>query len=267
MPARILVIHWNEAEALERAERVRALGFEPEVFWRATDGGGVRRLRQNPPEAIVIDLTRIPSSGQAVGIMMREQKATRAVPLLFIEGDPAKTERVRSLLPDAVYTTWERLGPALSKALRAAPANPVVPGTFAGYSGTPLSKKLRICAGSRVLLVAAPENFEEKLEPLPEGASIHRRGARDADVILAFVTTRAAMLKVLAALAGEMRAGRTLWFIWPKKTSALAGELSEPLVREMGLDAGLVDYKVCAVDETWSGLAFAERKEKRAAAK
>jgi hypothetical protein len=73
----------------------------------------------------------------------------------------------------------------------------------------------------------------------------------------------AALGRTLPALAAEMREGRALWIVWPKKTSALAGDLGERLVREMGLAAGLVDYKVCAVDETWSGLAFAVRSERR----
>ena len=80
-----------------------------------------------------------------------------------------------------------------------------------------------------------------------------------ADVILLFIRSTAALARELPPLAKIMRKGRTLWIVWPKKTSALAGDLAEPAVREMGLAAGLVDYKICAVDETWSGLAFAAR--------
>jgi CheY-like chemotaxis protein len=264
--ARVLIVHWNPEEAAERAERLRREGFQTSCFTDQRGGAGFRALRENPPDAVVIDLARLPSHGQAVGIALREQKATRMVPLVFIEGDPEKTARVRGLLPDAVFTTWPRIGAALRRALRHAPgtegAPPVVPGTFAGYSGTPLPKKLRIQEGSVVALVHAPEDFEAKLVPLPEGARVQRR-IGDADVILAFVKSAAALGRELPALAREMRAGRTLWLIWPKKTSALAGDLGEPKVREMGLATGLVDYKVCAVDETWSGLAFAVRKSKK----
>ena len=260
---RVLIIHWNEAEAAERAVRVRAAGYEADTFWRANDGGGFRQLREKPPDAVIVDLTRIPSHGRAVGIALREQKATRGVPLLFIEGDPEKTARTRELLPDAVYTTWPKIGPALKKAMRDAPEKPVVPGTFAGYAGTPLAKKLRIREASHVLLLAAPEGFEGALEPLPEGARVFRKtgseAASEVDVILAFVKSSAALCRALPPLARAMRPGRTLWLIWPKKTSALACDLGEPVVRKMGLDAGLVDYKVCAVDETWAGLAFAAR--------
>ncbi len=266
--ARILVVHWNPAEAAVRAERLRGEGFEASCFTDQRDGAGFRALRENPPEAVVIDLARLPSHGQAVGIALRGQKATRMVPLVFIQADPEKTARVRGLLPDAVFTTWPRIGAALRRALRhpagAEGAPPVVPGTFASYSGAPLPKKLRIREGSVVALIHAPKGFEAKLAPLPEGARVERRTG-NADVILAFVKSAAALGRELPALAREMQAGGTLWLIWPKKTSPLAGDLGQPKVREMGLAAGLVDYKVCAVDETWSGLAFAARRGKRGA--
>jgi hypothetical protein len=258
---RVLILHWNEAEAAERAERVRRAGYESETFWRANDGLGFRKVRENPPDAFIVDLTRIPSHGRAVGIALRGQKATRGVPLLFIEGDPEKTARTRELLPDAVYTTWAKIGPALKTALRNAPERPVVPGAFAGYAGTPLARKLRIREESQVLLLAAPEGFEAQLEPLPEGARVFRETASEVDVVLAFVKSSAALGRALPPLARAMKSGRTLWLIWPKRTSAMACDLGEPMVRKMGLDAGLVDYKVCAVDETWSGLAFAARRE------
>ena len=261
--ARILLVHWNPAEAAARAERLRGQGFQTSCFTGQRDGAGFRALRENPPDAVVIDLARLPSHGQAVGIALREQKATRMVPLVFIEADPEKTARVRGLLPDAVFTTWPRIGAALGRALRKPLAQPVVPDTFAGYSATPLPKKLRIREGSVVALVHAPQGFEAKLTPLPAGVRVERRMG-DADVILAFVKSVAALGRELPALARAMQSGRTLWLIWPKKTSPLAGDLGQAKVREMGLAIGLVDYKVCAVDETWSGLAFAARRAGRA---
>jgi CheY-like chemotaxis protein len=259
---RVLVIHWNADEAAGRAERLRREGFEAQPF-SGPGGDAFRALADNPPDSILIDLARLPSQGNAVGIAFRQRKSTRAVPLLFIEGDPEKTARTRALLPDAVFTTWPKAGAALRRALRARPAQPLVPDTFAGYSGTPLAKKLRIGENSVVALLRAPDGFAAKLAPLPEGVRFVRN-MRDAEVTLAFMTSCAALGRALPVLAAEMREGRTLWIVWPKKTSALAGDLGEPQVREMGLATGLVDYKVCSVDETWSGLAFAVRKAKRA---
>jgi hypothetical protein len=263
--ARVALFHWNAAEAAERVERLRRAGFEAEYF-PTTAGGGLRRIRENLPDAVVIDLTRQPSHGREVGIHLRGQKATRFAALVFIEGDPEKTAQVRSLLPDATYTTWPRIAAAVKHAIKARPRQPVVPGTFAGYSGTPLPKKLRIVEGSVVALVGAPEGFAEKLEPLPDGVKL-QANTRGATVILAFFESASQLDWKLPALAAEMRQGRTLWLIWPKKTSAIASDLSEKQVREMGLATGLVDYKICAVDEDWSGLAFAARKAKPATAR
>ncbi len=257
--ARVLVIHWNAAEAAARAERLRGEGFETSCFTDQRDGAGFRALRENPPDAVVIDLTRIPSHGQAVGIALREQKATRMVPLVFIEGDPEKTARVRRLLPDAVFTTWPRIGAALRRALKKPLARPVVPGAFDAYSATPLPRKLGIREGSSVALLHAPEGFEANLAPLPQSARVERRMA-GANLILAFVKSAAALARELPALACEIEPGRTLWLIWPKKASPLAADLSQSQVRAMGLAAGLVDYKVCSVDDTWTALAFTARK-------
>jgi hypothetical protein len=129
----------------------------------------------------------------------------------------------------------------------------------AGYSGTPLAKKLRIREGSRVALVKAPEGFETKLEPLPPAVRLQKR-PDGSDVILAFFTSTAGLERALPRLASCIEQGRTLWLIWPKKASGVKSDLDGSRVRELGLETGLVDYKVCAVDETWSGLAFAARR-------
>lgn len=254
---RVLLIHWNAAEAAERGERLRRAGFDADCF-SGPGGAAFRALAANPPDAIVIDLARLPSHGSAVGIAFRQRKATRLVPLVFLEGDPEKTAAVRAMLPDAVYTSWAKIGAALRRALREPPRQPLVPDTFAGYTGTPLAKKLRIREGSVVGLLHAPEDFPLKLNPLPPGVRFENQ-AKDTDVVLLFVKSSAALSRKMPGLVDAMRKGRTLWIIWPKKTSALAGDLTEPAVRAAGLGAGLVDYKVCAVDQDWSGLAFAAR--------
>jgi len=146
------------------------------------------------------------------------------------------------------------------------PAAPSVPTPVAGYSGTPLPKKLRIAEGSTVALLHAPDGFAAKLAPLPPDVRLQKR-PDGAAVILAFHKSAAALGRELPLLAREIKTGRTLWLIWPKQASGMATDLNGNVVREMGLAAGLVDYKVCAVDETWSGLAFAARRAKRANAR
>ncbi|MDX1503081.1 MAG: DUF3052 family protein [Thermoanaerobaculia bacterium] len=133
----------------------------------------------------------------------------------------------------------------------------------AGYSGTPLAKKLGIKPGHRVGLIAAPEGFEEQLEGLPEDAVLSRRAAGRFDVVVLFCRRRSELVRRFPKLAERLRRDGGLWVAWPKKSSGVATDLAFDSVQRTGLDAGLVDNKVCAVDETWSGLRFVYRLEDR----
>jgi hypothetical protein len=130
---------------------------------------------------------------------------------------------------------------------------------MAGYSGTPLPKKLGIRQGARVALVGAPTGFAATLRPLPAGVSLSDRPAGPLDVILLFVTARAALEQEAGGLAGALDPRGGLWIMWPKRASGVATDVTEQMVRDVGLAAGLVDNKVCAVDEVWSGLRFVVR--------
>jgi hypothetical protein len=130
----------------------------------------------------------------------------------------------------------------------------------AGYSGTPLPKKLGIRERYVVALDRPPSDFAATLGELPENVRLvsSSRG-RDFDVILFFVRDRNSLESRLAPLIEKMAPATALWICWPKKTSRLAKDVSETHVRAMGLDAGLVDVKICAVDQDWSGLKFVFR--------
>jgi hypothetical protein len=128
----------------------------------------------------------------------------------------------------------------------------------AGYSGTPLPKKLGIREKCAVLLVNAPPQFERKLEPLPAGAEFVG-DAPSARVAVLFAASQAEMVRDFRPLAKALPQKSALWIAWPKKASGVKTDLSENVVRGFGLDAGWVDYKVCAIDEKWSGLCFARR--------
>lgn len=131
---------------------------------------------------------------------------------------------------------------------------------MAGYSGTPLPKKLGIRENYSVVLVNAPQRFERKLEPLPEGTEI-AEAVNAARVAVLFATSQAKLIEEFRPLAKSLPEKVALWIAWPKKASRVATDLTESVVRAVGLDAGWVDYKVCAIDETWSGLCFARRKK------
>jgi hypothetical protein len=125
----------------------------------------------------------------------------------------------------------------------------------AGYSGTPLDRKLGIKPGHRVALLGAPEGFEGgTLGPLPAGVAVTRRAGGKADVIVSFHTRRAELERRLPALRAMMEPAAGLWIAWPKKAAKLETDMTEDVVREIALPTGLVDNKVCAIDATWSGL-------------
>jgi hypothetical protein len=138
---------------------------------------------------------------------------------------------------------------------------------MAGYSGTPLPRKLGIKEGSRVALVNAPNDFESALGELPNNVEFIKRPTKSLDIILFFVLTERALTREFAKLAAKITANGMIWIAWPKKSSGVTTDLSEQRVREIGLDGGLVDVKVCAIDETWSGLKFVYRLKDRSSLK
>lgn len=136
----------------------------------------------------------------------------------------------------------------------------------AGYSGTPLVKKLGIKEGFRVALVGAPNGFRGELEGLPSGVSFVTSVEGQLDFVLFFAKTRSELTRNFSRLAAKLTPTGMLWIAWPKKASGVATDLSDGVVREIGLGAGLVDVKVCAVNEVWSGLKFVIRVKDRPAA-
>jgi hypothetical protein len=131
--------------------------------------------------------------------------------------------------------------------------------TPAGYSGTPLPRKLGIKEGSTLALLGAPDGLAALLEPLPAGVLLRRSTRGTADVILLFTTSRDDLARRLPAAQRALHPDGGLWVAWPKKASGVATDLTENVVRELGLAAGLVDNKVCAIDDTWSGLRLVVR--------
>jgi CheY-like chemotaxis protein len=257
--SRVILIHWNAAEAQERAGRLRSAGHQPDTF-TPQDAPALRALRESPPDAFVIDLSRLPSQGCAVATMLRQQKATRLVPIVFVGGDPQKVARVRGLLPDAVYTEWSRIAGALRKAIRNPPKDAVVPGIMAGYTASPLPKKLGIRPGSTVALLGAPAGFDKELDPPPENVRLQKHARGPAHLILLFAKSRADLDKRFPAALRSLAEGGGLWIIWPKQASKVPTDLTQNAVRAFGLAVGLVDYKICAIDQTWSGLLFTRRR-------
>ena len=127
----------------------------------------------------------------------------------------------------------------------------------AGYSGKPLAEKLGIRPGTSLLVLNAPEGFQ--VEGLPSGVRIAHATRGTADVILAFFTRRADLTRRVERLRRLMGPASGLWIAWPKRSSGVETDLTEDVVREIALENGLVDNKVCAIDDTWSGLRLVVR--------
>ena len=200
----------------------------------------------------------MPSHGRDAAVVLRRSKPGRRVPIVFVGGVEEKVARVKETLPDATYTTWDDVGAALGAALAAPPVDPVVPDSgLAGYSGTPLPRKLGIAEGSVVALVDTPDGFEATLGPLPDGVTF-RRGLRGTpDLVLAFLRRAADLERRFDAVT---RPGAPVWFAWPKRASGIPTDVTQQVVREYALARGWVDHKVAAIDETWTGLRFVRRR-------
>lgn len=259
--SRITLIHWNIQEAAAHAALLERAGHA--VVCHADSHAAPHMLRENPPDVFVIDLNRIPSHGREIAVWLRQQKATRQVPLVFVPGDPDKTQRVRELLPDAVYAEWRTIRSAIKHAIRHAPTAPIVVGTFESYSGVPLPKKLGIKAGAVVALLGAPKDFEQTLGALPADVRVQKQARGQADVILLFVKSQVELEKRFDPATRAMAEGGKLWIVWPKQTSGVATDLTQVAVRAFGLGRGWVDFKVCAIDAAWTGLCFVRRAQHR----
>ena len=139
---------------------------------------------------------------------------------------------------------------------------------MAGYSGTPLPQRLGIREGYKVALVDAPNGFDDLLGVLPTGAIVHKLATRAKqppllDVIVVFVKLRSDLVVQIASCRPRMQQAGGLWIAWPKKASGVPTDITEQTIRDVALPTGLVDNKVCAIDETWSGLRLVIRRELR----
>jgi len=138
---------------------------------------------------------------------------------------------------------------------------------MAGYSGTPLVKKLGIKEGARVAFVNAPEDFQATLGELPADVKLMKATTKSVDLILFFVISERILAREFSKLAQRLTTNGMIWIAWPKKSSGVKTDLTFERVQRIGLDSGLVDVKICAIDETWSGLKFVYRLKDRASRK
>lgn len=221
---------------------------------------GIRELTRDPPLAFVVDLGRLPSHGREVARSVRQSKALRVIPIVFVGGRPDKVAEAEDEFPDATFTGWDDVGPALEEAIAHPPVDPVVPASDSGpSSGIPLPKKLGIGPDTTVALIDAPGGFEATLGDMPAGVTLRRGNRGSREITIWFTTSAEKLARRLPSVAQAVGEGM-LWIAWPKGSSSIATDLTQTAVMKAGLGAGLVDSKVCAIDDDWSGLRFTRRR-------
>jgi CheY-like chemotaxis protein len=209
----------------------------------------LKALAADPPDAVVIDLGRRPSEGLVIGIQLRRQPATRHVPQVFAGGEPAKVDRVRAILTDARYADWEGIATQLRTAIERPPDEPVVPDAMAPYADASLEQKLGLAGSATVRLIGAPDEFQEQIEAA-------RQTDGPAELAILFVRTSSELDAELPRALESVTEGGSLWVAWPTGGQGSRGDLTQLVVREQGMAAGWVDYKIASLDDTWSALRF-----------
>lgn len=258
----VRLIHWNATEAKQKAWILKSAGYE--VDYELNAPKALEEMRNNPPAAVIIDLSRLPSQGRDIAINIRHAKATRKIPIIFVEGDPQKVRQIKTHVPDALYTDYNQIHRVIKGAVAHPPKVTLIPKSiFEPYKHTPVAKKLGIKPNTTIALVNPPENFTKTLGPLPKGVTIQRPSFHQSDLVILFTKTQEDLQNLLVKTASELEPNGKLWIAWPKKSSQTTTNLTQAAVRKTGLTLGLVGYKVCSIDATWTGLLFAQRKPRK----
>jgi hypothetical protein len=253
---RLRVIHWKEEEAGPLLKALRAARYKIDYDERPTSSL-IKVVRETKPDAIVIDLSRQPSHGRWVGISLRATKSTRQIPLIFVGGEEEKLVKLRNALPDATYTTLPKAAAAIKRAIANPPVTPVVaPPMMESFHDRTTAQKIGIKEGSRVALYDAPPDYARALGQLPDNVSLEEEPAEILPITLWFVRDLDKYLTGLRtrrALAAKSK----LWIVWPKgRRDGINGNQ----IREAALAMGLVDYKICSVNEVWTAMVFTVKK-------
>ncbi|HLH36815.1 MAG TPA: hypothetical protein VKX41_19235 [Alloacidobacterium sp.] len=258
----IRLICWNDKLAQERAKAVAKLGYRVEASSLRGTSAFISHFRDLNPSVALIDLDRLPSHGREVAITLRGSKSTRHIPIVFAGGAEEKVTRLSVELPDAVFTSWEKLAGSLKKAIASPPIEPVQPTPhMQRWSDSSLTRKLGISANMKVALIGGAEDgMAEIIGELPEGASLSNRIAAGTQLILYVVHSLRELDAALDHAPSHLPEGASFWIIHPKTAAKLHIDFNQNDVRELALGRDFVDYKVCSVDGQWSGLKFARRK-------
>jgi CheY-like chemotaxis protein len=256
----IRLVCWNPAQAADRARTLKKSGLTVDAS-PFDPAGMITRLRENPPALILIDLDRLPSHGRSVALMLRASKSMHHLPIVFAGGVEDKVARVRAELPDAIFTDWPAAPAAIKKAIKNPPAAFVQPAPIMQqYAGSRLVKKLDLKPGTKAALIGPEDGFIELLGDLPEGVELESRITKNTKLVLWFVRASHEIAAAFELACVRMPQGCSIWIIYPKKAGRHRVDFNQNDIRQTGLEAGVVDYKICAVDADWSGMKFTRRR-------
>lgn len=256
---KIKLIHWDKNLGEEKTLLLKSFGNQVDSESKQ-DKETFKRIKKYSTDVFIIDLSKLPSHGKEIAVALRQIKSTKNVPIIFTEGGKEKVEKIKLLLPDAIYSSWKNIHSALKKASKQRDTEKVVPlGMMERYSNTTLVKKFGIKENSKVVIINAPNDFKDKLGKLPEVVKFFKTLKEGIDLIIWFARSREEFdLNFLRVLKYVDK--NKLWVATTKKSSGIVTDINQNIVHNICLMNGLVDYKVCAIDEIWSGLLFTKRK-------
>jgi hypothetical protein len=256
----VRLVCWKEDLAAQRAAGLKKAGLAVDAS-PFDPAGMITRLKENPPAVMLIDLDRLPSHGREVALALRSSKSMRQIPIVFAGGVEEKIARVRTELPDAIFTEWAKAAGAVKIAMKNPPAVVVQSKPhMERYAGSRLAKKLDLKGGAKAALIGVEEGFIELLGDLPEGLELQSRITAQTKLVLWFVRAKQEIAAAFDLANARMPEGCSVWILYPKKAGRYKVDFNQNDIRLTGLDAGLVDYKICAVDADWSGMKFARRR-------
>jgi CheY-like chemotaxis protein len=251
----VRLIHWKPEEAAKEIQYLENAGYE--VISAILSGPSfLKNLEADNPDVLLIDLSRVPSQGRDLAVAVRMRKGTRHIPIVFAAGKAEKVEAIQALLPDAVYTDWHNVPIAIDEAIQRGVEDPIVPDSaFAAYAGKPLAEKLGIKPGFTVSLVNAPTDFGAVLGKLPGNTSLMDGVDPGSDLVVWFVRSEDDLQGDMESIVRASQQA-PVWIAWPKRGGAMESGLTQQMVRQQAMAQGMVDYKICSIDQDWSALLF-----------
>jgi hypothetical protein len=254
----VKLISWHE-DIQTKVATLKLPGVRIDIAPLITTSGVVGELARLNPAVLILDLDKVPSHSREIALALRSSKSARHIPILFIGGLPEKIVRIRTENLDAVFVNWQGARQALAALLQQPPSTPPIM-LARDFSTTPLVKKLGIRGDMQIALIAAPDAFQELLGDLPENSALITRIMPKTNLALCFVRSLGDLAATLDLLTLRLPEQASVWIVHPKRAGKYHVDFNQNHVRDRALAIGLVDYKVCSVDDDWSALKFAWRK-------